>query len=390
MEHFATGILRATRVQIDLDALGFNFKSLSHHAAPAEVMCVVKANAYGHGLVECAKYLESVGAKYFGVALLQEGIELRQAGILAPIHVFSGILEDEIEYFIKYDLDLTASSVAKMKAIARIAQKLRKTARVQLKLDTGLGRIGTRTKSVESLYQEALDAEYCTLSGVFSHLVQAEAEDCRFTELQLRRFEDSMSFFQRRGLEPPVQHIGNSAATLALKECHLDMVRPGLALYGIYPARHLEQSGVTLKPVLSLKSRVVFFKAVEAGAGVSYGHTWIAERMTRVVTLPIGYGDGYLRGLSNRSSVLIRGKRHPVIGNICMDQMMVDIGQDEAFNGEEVVLIGTQAAEHIGVAELAAAGQTVSQEILTSLNARVPRIYLSSERADGEQKRSIA
>lgn len=251
-------ILRASHVQVDLDALAANFRNLTRHLAPAKVMCVVKANAYGHGLVECAKHLEKEGANYFGVALLQEGIELRQAGIMAPIHVFSGVLDDEIEYFIEHDLELTASSIDKMEGIARVAKKLGKIARVHLKVDTGLGRIGTRIDNIEQLFRKAVSSEYCAIVGVFSHLAKAEDENPEFTRLQLRRFMDAIRFFEANGYPVPLRHIANSAAALGLWDCRLDMVRIGIALYGIYPAAHLKNYGINLVPVLSLKSRIVF------------------------------------------------------------------------------------------------------------------------------------
>jgi alanine racemase len=390
MENSQTEILRASHLEVDLDALTANLETFKRHVTPAKVMCVVKANAYGHGLVECAKKLEKIGADYFGVALLQEGIELRQAGIKSPIHVFSGILEDEVEYFIKNDLDLTASSIDKMKSIEQTAKQLGKKARVHLKIDTGLGRIGTRIDKMEQLHNAAMSSEHCVVAGVFSHMAKADEADPSFTQMQRQEFLNSLTFFEKSGNPMPLRHIANSAAAIGFKECHLDMVRIGLALYGIYPAEHLKTSAIELVPALSLKSKIVFFKVVKEGGGVSYTHTWVAPANTRVVTIPIGYGDGYSRSMSNCAHVLIRGKRYPVVGNVCMDQLMVDIGHDEAFNGEEVVLIGQQGYQQITVDELASAGGTVSHEILASLNARIPRIYMSKDKKDNSLNRSIA
>lgn len=390
MEHEQEKILRATHIEVDLNALVANFEALKHHVAPAKVMCVVKANAYGHGLVECAKRLAKADAAYFGVALLQEGIELRQAGIKIPIHVFSGVLDDEIEHFVTYNLDLTASSVDKMSTIANVASKLKKKARVHLKVDTGLGRIGMRIERIEQLYQKAIDAEYCTVAGVFSHFARAEDEDPQFTHLQLEHFTRSLHYFEKKRYPMPIRHIANSAAVLRFRECHLDMIRPGIALYGIYPAEHLKRIALNLIPALNLKSRIVYFKVARGGSGISYKHTWIAPENTRVVTIPLGYGDGYLRCLSNRANVLIRGKRYPIVGNICMDQFMVDIGQDEAFNGDEVVLIGKQGDEQVTVNDLASLAQTVPAEILTSLNSRIPRVYDVKGNMNAELSRSIA
>ncbi len=373
--------LRKTFIEIDLAALAANYNAIKHHVAPAKVMCVLKANAYGHGLVECAKHLEKIGAPYFGVALLQEGIELREAGIKTPILAFAGILEDEIEYFIEHDVDLTASSVAKMKAIELVALKLGKKARVHLKVDTGLARIGTRTDTINGLFEQALKSESCDVVGVYTHLAKAEAEDPSFTLTQFERFQHVLRFFEEHKYPMPLRHLANSAGTLRFKECHFDMVRPGIALYGAYPAGHLKRPELKLTPVLSLKSKVVYFKVVPEGNGVSYSHTWTAPEDTRVVTIPVGYGDGYLRRLSNRAHVLIRGKRYPIVGNICMDQFMVAINEDEAFNGDEVVLIGSQGEESITMEELAMHAQTVPQEVMTTLNLRIPRIYTNLEEA---------
>lgn len=371
--------LRATHIEIDLSALAHNFQAISRHVAPAKVMCVLKANAYGHGLVECAKHLEKLGAPIFGVALLQEGIELREAGVKAPILAFAAILEDEIEYFIRHDVDITASSVDKMKAIAATAEKLGKKARVHLKFDTGLARIGMRADTTSRLFEEALKSQSCTIAGVYSHLAKAEAEDPTFTRSQLEIFQKALRYFDEHHYPMPPRHLANSAAIAQSKECHLDLVRPGLALYGSWPAAHLKQTGLKLKPVLSLKSKAVYFKVVTEGHGVSYSHTWSAPKDTRVVTVPVGYGDGYLRRLSNRAHVLIRGKRYPIVGNICMDQFMVAINEDEAFNGDEVVLIGSQGGETITIEELAVSDQTVPQEVMTTLNLRIPRVYTNQD-----------
>jgi alanine racemase len=367
--------LRQTFIEIDLGALAANYQAFKRYAAPAKVMCVLKANAYGHGLIECAKHLEKLDAPYFGVALLQEGIELREAGIKTPILAFAGILEDEIEYFIKYDVDLTASSVDKMKAIAAVAQKLEKKARVHLKVDTGLARIGTRTDTINRLFEEAVRSESCNIAGVYTHLAKGEAEDIAFTSKQMERFQQALRFFEDHNYPMPLRHLANSAGTIRSKECHFDMVRPGVALYGVYPALHLKRPELDLVPVLNLKSKVVYFKVVAEGNGVSYSHTWTAPQDTRIVTIPVGYGDGYLRRLSNRAHVIIRGKKYPIVGNICMDQFMVAINNDEAFNGDEVVLIGSQGSETITIEELAIHAQTVGQEIMTNLNLRIPRIY---------------
>ena len=235
-------------------------------------------------------------------------------------------------------------------------------------------RIGVHYYSAQSLLEESLKCPHCDIVGIFSHFATADDERSNFYQIQLERFLEVTRFFERRSLPIPLRHIANSSGLIRSKDTHLDMVRPGIALYGVYPEPWLEKL-LTVKPVMKLASRVVYFKVVKRGAGVSYGHTWIAPEDTRVVTVTIGYGDGFTRRLSNRGSVLIRGKRYPIIGNICMDQMMVDIGKDEAYNGDEVVLIGEQGNQRISAEELARTAETIPYEIMTSLNIRIPRMY---------------
>lgn len=367
---------RPTKIQIDLGALADNFRTIKARVGKSRVMAVVKANAYGHGLVPCAEKLIAAGADYLGVALLEEGIELRQAGITAPILVFGGILGEQIKLFIDYDLELTASSISKLQAIDSVAAQLGKVARVHLKIDTGMERIGVHYYNAAAFFEESLRSKHCQVVGVFSHFASADSSDLTFANEQLNRFLESLEFFSQRSLPMPIRHIANSGAVITLPESHLDMVRPGIALFGVAPSPHLEKA-LALRPVMSLVSKIVYFKVVKAGAGVSYGHTWKAQQDTRVVTIPIGYGDGYPRRLSNCGQVLIRGKRFPIIGKVCMDQIMVDLGPEgEAYNGDEVVLIGAQDNQSITVTELAKHLDTVPHEILVSLNLRLPRTYL--------------
>jgi alanine racemase len=273
-------------------------------------------------------------------------------------------------------LDITAPSLEKIRAVDAAAAKLKKRARVHLKIDTGLGRIGVQHDRLPKFADGILACKNLDIIGVYSHLATAEETDKTFAELQITRFQASLDYLRSRGIAWQTAHIANSGAILNLPNSYFDMVRPGLALYGVPPARHLENI-LPLQPVMSLKSTVVYFKSVNAGQGISYGQTWHAQHATRIVTVPIGYGDGILRALSGRGEVLIRGARHPMVGNICMDQLMADIGPaGEAYNGDEVILIGTQGNETITVLDIAELAQTAPHEILTALNQRVPRVYL--------------
>ncbi len=371
---------RLTRAEVSLDALAANLSAIHSHASGAKVMAVVKANAYGHGLVPVARHLAASGADAFGVAFLEEGIALRRAGLTVPILVFGGIGGKQAPLFIRNDLSLTAPSVEKLRFIDEAAAALGATARVHLKIDTGMERIGMHWYAAEKLLEASLTLRHTVVEGVYSHFANADAAPGALdhARLQLERFLEVLSFYDRRSLPTPCRHIANSGAVLQLPEAHLDLVRPGILLYGIYPSAECERT-VAVTPALSLKSRVVYFKVVKAGQPVGYGSTWAPEKDTRVVTVPVGYGDGYFRALSNRASVLIRGRRHPIAGRVCMDQIMVDLGTDgTAFNGDEVVLIGAQGEEHISADELANLTGTIPYEILTHLNERVPRVYRTS------------
>lgn len=377
--------LRPTVMTVALSSLSNNLSAVRDKLGDCKLMAVVKANAYGHGLIPCAKHFVASGVDYLGVAFVEEGIELRKAGIKQPILVFGGIFDSQIKHFIEYDLDLTASSIGKLQGIEKTAAQLGKKARVHLKVDTGMERIGVHYYSAEPFLKTALDMKNCDIVGVFSHLATA-AEDSQFARVQIERFSQCVEYtkqeFLAAGVALPMFHIANSAGAILYPEAQFDMVRCGIALYGVYPDSSL-RSEISLTPAMKLLSRVVYFKVVRKGAGVGYGQTWIAPEDTRVVTIPIGYGDGYFRSLSNRGEVLIGGKRFPIVGRISMDQIMVNVGQDSVYVGDEVVLIGSQGSEEISVGELADKASSYSYEMLTATNMRVPRVYENVEGTKG-------
>ena len=365
---------RPTFAEVSLPALRHNFEQIKKLVSPAKVMAVVKANGYGHGIFTVAAELERLGIDSLGVAYIEEALDLRRAGITTPILVFGGLLKDQLDLYIVHDVDVTASSVSKLEHIDESARKHGKRARVHLKIDTGLERIGVHYYSAQTLFDAALRVKHCDVVGVYSHFADVNPEDLSLAREQLRRFLEALQYYESRSNGPFDRHIAASGGLLALPESHLDMVRPGLALYGVYP-HHAMRSAADLRPTLALKSQVVFFKVVRKGAGVSYGHRWHAPEDSRVVTVPIGYGDGYPRSLTNRGSALIRGSKYPIVGAVCMDQLMVNLGANgEGFNGDEVVLIGEQGHNVITVEELAMAMDTTPHEILVTLNQRIPRI----------------
>lgn len=372
--------LRPTTAFVDLDAMRRNLEALQARVGAARIMAIVKANAYGHGLIPVSKALLRFGAHALGVAFLEEGIALRRAGVEAPIVVLGGLIGNQISHFLEYDLDITASSAFKLEQIEEVARAMNKRARIHLKVDTGMERIGMHWDTAETLFAAAVRSPHVEIAGVFSHLASSDAKNTAHTRLQLERFLEATSFFERRSLPTPPRHLANSGAILQHPDTYFEMVRPGISLYGLYPSKEVDRS-LVLEPVLSLRTRVVYFKVVRAGAPVSYDGTFAPKTDTRVVTLPVGYGDGYARGLSNRAEVLIHGVRHPVVGRVTMDATMVDIGTSSAHNGDEVVLIGKQGSGAISAEELADIMGTISYEILTSINTRVPRVYLENGRA---------
>ncbi len=367
-------IHRPTRCVVDLSAIEGNYRAIDAHVGGAQVMPVVKANAYGHGLGEVGRRLEHAGAPCLGVAYVEEGIALRDAGVTIPVQVLGGAVARQIPLFLEWDLTLTAPSVEKVHQIQAAAQAAGRRARVHLKVDTGMERIGVHHFNAASLFRAAAECEEVDVIGVFSHFANADADDLDDARRQLDRFEEALQFFPDHGLPMPLRHIANSAALARLPESHLDLVRPGLMIYGVNPCPGTV-GVLDLQPALEWLSEVVFFKVVAAGSPVSYGSTWAPQQQTRVVTMPIGYADGYRRALSNRAQVLVGSQRLDVVGRVCMDQTMADLRDGTAYNGDEVVMVGAVGDERITVEDLAEWADTIPYEILTSISARVPREY---------------
>jgi alanine racemase len=365
---------RPTRIRIDLDALTHNLRALRAHAG-VPVMAIIKANAYGHGLVPCGLHLQAQGVEQLGVAFLEEGVALRRAGVTVPILVMGGIFGPQAAALIANDLEITVSSIDKLRQVEAAAEAVGRRAVVHLKIDTGMERIGVHSYHAGPFIEAAAASRWVAIKGVYSHLACADDPGSPMTAQQLERFLDACAHFERIGAPMPIRHLANSGGVLHFPQSHLDMVRPGIALYGVLPDP-AARATVDLRPVLSLVSQVVYFKVVPGGQSVSYGATWAPATDTRLVTIPIGYGDGWPRSLSSRGEVLIRGQRHPIVGRVCMDQFMVDIGPGgTAYNEDEVVLIGTQGGSTIRCEDVATAAGTIPYEILVNLNSRIPRDY---------------
>lgn len=365
--------LRPTYAVVSLARLRSNLEAVRALAAPARVMAVLKANAYGHGLEAVARCL-APRVDAFAVALVEEGIALRRLGIDKPVLVLGGTWTRQIPLFLEHDLTITVPSIARLLDLEQAAAAAKTVARAHLKIDTGMERIGVRYYNAQSLLEAAARSRHVRVEGIYSHFANADAPDLAHARLQLERFLEVLRFYERHSLPAPERHIANSAALLRLPEARLDLVRPGILLYGVYPYADAPRA-IEVQPALSWRTRVVYFKVVEPGSPVSYGSTWKSDHRVRVVTVPVGYGDGYFRALSNRAEVLLRGKRQRQVGTICMDQMMVDIEWGEGWNGDEVVLIGEQGGARVSVEELAGWAGTIPYEILTAIGGRVPRIY---------------
>jgi len=360
-------------IEVDLAQFERNVAIIRRHIGGARFCLPVKANAYGHGLCAMGLAAERAGLDYLAVAHLQEGVQLREAGVRLPILVLGAIHEDQILDLIRHDLEFSISSGYKADLVAKRCEGSGLACRVHLEVDTGMQRTGVRPATAVALFAQMMTLPGVRVVGIYSHLATADRPGDAFALRQIAAFEALLRdpVFQGAGL---LRHLCNSGGTAHYPQAHLDMVRPSLMAFGHLP----EQAPETLRgiaPCFSLKSKVSYFKVVEAGEGISYGHTFTTRRRTRIVTIPVGYGDGYRRALSNRAWVLIRGRRHPIVGTICMDQLMVDAGDDEVRVGDEVVLIGRQGGEEITLAEITQQCGTIPYEILCQFNGRIPRVY---------------
>jgi len=365
-----------TNAEIDLGALAYNYHQLRQCIPPAvNFLAVVKADAYGHGAVPVSKKLEELGADFLGVATVQEGVELREGGIQKPILVLSGVYQEEVEALLDYDLTPMLYRLEIAEALSAAASKQGTKVPVHIKVDTGMGRIGVLAEEAADFMNRVRKLENLEIEGIASHFSTADEGDSAFAAEQLERFSRTIEEMKQLDINPPFCHIANSAALVNLPAAHFTVVRPGIMLYGSYPSPSL-QANVSLRQVMSWKSRVADLKKVPEGYPISYGRTFITQRPSRIAAIPVGYADGYNRLLSNRGKVLIKGKRMPVVGRVCMDWTMVDVTDIPGVEvGEEVVLMGSQLGQEITPEEMGEWIGTISYEILCSVGKRVHRIY---------------
>jgi len=364
---------RPTWAEVNLGNLKYNFYQLKKLLSPkTKIMVTIKADAYGHGLIPVSKKLESCGVDSFGVASIDEGIKLREVNIKSPILILGMILKEDISPIFKYKLTPTVCDKEFALVLNNRAKESGKPINIHVKIDTGMGRIGVLHQDAEKLVRYISKLKFISIEGIFTHFAFADMNR-EFTQYQIDLFNRLIHRLNKSGIHIPLAHTANSMGVIGYKNSHFNMVRPGLVIYGLYPKENLR---IDLKPVLSLKTKVIYVKKVPRGQGISYGHDYITKRSTKIATLPIGYGDGYARSLSNLAPVLIRGKCFRICGRICMDQMMVDVGDAPVKIGDEAVLIGTQGKNKITAEELADLSNTIPYEIVCGLGSRIPRVYI--------------
>ena len=364
---------RPTRAVIDLKAISHNIAEIRKKiGSRRDLMAVVKADGYGHGAVEVSLAALSSGATCLGVALPEECLQLRDAGVDVPVLVLGLIQPEEAYKTIDSGLEQAVSTVELADALDQEARKASTHIKVHIKVDTGMGRIGVSPQDALELVRTISRFKNLDLTGIFSHFPSADETDKTFTKRQIEIFNDLVQGIEDAGFRIPKRHMANSAAILDLPESYLDLVRPGIMIYGLYPSMEVSRS-IKLKPAMTLKTDVIYVKSVPAGTPISYGRTFCVDRKAVVATLPVGYADGYYRSLSNQGSVLIRGRQVPLIGRVCMDMCMIDVtGIKDVRPGEEVVLFG----ENPPVDEIARKIGTINYEVVCAVGKRVPRIYV--------------
>ena len=365
-----------TWCEVNLDTIYENFiKYRNFVGKDTKIMAVIKADAYGHGAIPCAEKLQGV-TDYFAVAFADEAIDLRENNITAPILILGYSPKTTAKTIVENDITATVYDVDCAKELSKEAKKQGKTAKIHIKIDTGMSRIGFIWDSPETIKQitEISKLENIETEGIFTHFATADEEDCTFTNLQFRRFMSIVNTLEKSGVKFKIKHSCNSAGAMRFPDMHLDMVRIGIGLYGCYPSEF--NYNLDLAPAMSMKTRVVNVKTVKKGDSVSYGATFTAKEDMKVATISVGYADGYLRTLSDKASVLVNGKYAKILGRICMDLCMIDVSDVNNISvGDEVLLFGTKDDGILPVSQLASISETISYEILCGMAKRVPRIY---------------
>lgn len=365
--------------EVSIDAIKHNYEEIRRRIPNhTEMMAIIKADGYGHGALEIAKILQKEGVNRFAVAIAKEGEELRNNGITSPILVLGYTPRADVSLLVQNDLTQTVFSYEMAKVISDEAVRFNKSVNIHIKVDTGMGRIGflSNPQSIKEV-QKIAELPNINLEGIFTHFATADEADPQYTKEQWSIFEGFLKELNEVGIVIPIIHAANSAAIMCHEYADLNVVRPGIILYGYYPSSYLQGKVLDLRPAMTLKSQVVHVKELPAGSYVGYGRKYYTHQKTKIATIPIGYADGYSRRLSNKGRVLIRGQYAPIVGNICMDQFMVDVTHIKDVRVEdEVVIFGKQGNANIPIEEIAEALDTINYEVMCMIGKRVPRIYV--------------
>ena len=367
------------RVHADiyLDRIVKNIENAKKLIAPnTKIMAIVKSDGYGHGAVPVAKALDHFVDAY-GVAIIEEALELREANIQKPILILGYVPEQYMEKLVTFDIIPAIFTLDMAKALSNIAKKHNKMAKIHIKLDTGMGRIGfALTEESLQTIKEISNLPNICIDGCFSHFSCADEKDLSFAKEQLSHYDTFVQQIEDMGISIPMKHISNSAGIMELPEANKNMVRSGITTYGLYPSEEVEKERLALQPAMELKSYISFVKTVEAGVGVSYNRTYITDSTRKIATIPVGYGDGYPRALSSKGRVLIKGRYASIVGRICMDQFMVDVTDlPDVQRGDQVTLIGKDGNHEITVEEIGALSHSFNYEVVCDIGKRIPRIY---------------
>jgi len=366
---------RRTRAEINLDNLAYNIAAIRRKVQPAAVIPVLKADAYGHGMIPVARRLVQEGFNMFAVAQFQEALELRQSGFQQPVLIFGRLFPPEIGEAVKAGLRISVFGLEDIQWIEKAG--LEQPAHVHVKVETGMGRVGLLLEQQPDIFDRLLGSPKCIWEGLYSHFSTADEADKSYAKLQLQRFQSIVSRLRELAARPLMVHMANSGAILDLPESYFDAVRPGILMYGYYPSAETSQS-IVPRQVMTLKTYVAHLRQMPSDHPISYGRRWITKKATKIAVLPIGYADGLDRRLTNTGEVLIQGKRYPIVGTVTMDQIMVDVGDDPIRPGDEVVIWGESAQGTIQVLDVARKIGTIAYELTCAVSRRVPRVYVTN------------
>lgn len=362
--------------EIDIDALKQNFSNIRKKLkSETKIMSVVKADAYGHGYYECCKALTEAGTDAFAVATFDEAMQIRRAGFVTPILILGAVSADDFPRLAEFDIMPNIFSFSDAKTLSQIAKKAGKTVKIHIKIDTGMSRLGFLAEEDETVSEIVKISKLSNIeiNGIFSHFACADEENPDYTNIQFKRFMGLTNRLEEKGVKIPIKHIANSAAIMMYPEMQLDMVRPGIILYGYYPSDEVDKGRLSIKPVMNLKARVSLVKELDAGVGISYGKEYITDKKTKIATVPIGYADGYIRTLAKNAKMEAGGHLAPVVGRICMDQCMIDVTNVNNIKiGDEVTIFGSGQITADNVSKWMG---SISYEVLCLVAKRVPRFY---------------